>query len=734
MTDNSEMELCDTTIRSWVAYDAFEYSSFASYIKDMKRRETWAGNLELRAMAEFKNLTILVYRESDGNYALKTTIYPNNTNKETRIVRLHHQGEKHYEVIHLTRRGQYKHSGPIVLACSASEDPKVDPEYYDSDPDSDPEDELERIKLKVMLKHEFEQETYDDVILAAITETFNLLTLQLKSPINLLREQYGDKAVDQAISDELQQMVEMKVWKYIKPNKCKETVYDEGKTPLPMQMLIKEKFDAAGILIKLKARLVVLGNLQTNDVYVDVSAPTASMHSVYFIIMLAAKRGIKLRTSDIKGAFLNALMREKEFVRIDSKMTKLIIERDPAMIEFVASNGTMVAELLKCLYGLKQSPLRWFETMEELLLELGFVQSIHDPCFFYKIIKLANNHLIRNYLVLYVDDMLIAFQSDAEYKNLIDKMVERFGDVSTVESNKLSFLGLNITSTIPKGSKIAETITVDQIGYIEKLLNSITDFDLSKATFPCCRDFKINDERFLTPRIQANPALAKTMKSLTMKIMFAATRTRRDVLFLTSFLASINCPTLADIESAKHLIAYMYNTREKKQIFYKSDGKIELIMFGDASYKAFRDGTGQNCQIVYADKESAPIRFSSKRAHRITTSASESEATAQVDLTKMGEVYHTRLLEIQESTPIPLAYCDNLVTVNQSKERHLNTSGKSQFYAHLLHFLNQRVRESDVTTKWIISEEMNADVGTKNLFGAPFFKLADRTFSRREEE
>ncbi len=100
----------------------------------------------------------------------------------------------------------------------------------------------------------------------------------------------------------------------------------------------------------------------------------------------------------------------------------------------------------------------------------------------------------------------------------------------------------------------------------------------------------------------------------------------------------------------------------------------------------------------------------------------------------MGEVYHTRLLEVSEKTSVPLAYCDNLATVNQTKERHLNVSGKCQYYAHLLSFLNQRVKTQDVITEWIKTEEMNADLGTKNLSGALFLKLAERTFGRKKEE
>jgi len=301
-------------------------------------------------------------------------------------------------------------------------------------------------------------------------------------------------------------------------------------------------------------------------------------------------------------------------------------------------------------------------------------------------------------------------------------MTEKFGEISTTESSQLSFLGLTITSS-------EESIKVDQKGYLEKLLNSIKDFDHTKIKYPCRSDFTVNDIRFLSSRAEADPIISKIMRSLTMKIMFAATRTRRDVLFLTSFLASINCPTTDDLKAAKQVIAYLYNTREKQQVFYRS-GKLELIMYGDASFRAFADGTGQNCQVIYPDEHSAAIVFSSKRQHKNTTSAAESEASALVDLTKMGELNHNRLTEVKEFTPIPIAYCDNAATVNQSREKYVNTSGNSKYYIHYIHFINQKVKHSKVNTIWKGTKQMDADIGTKPQGGAAFLEAAEKQFKR----
>lgn len=60
--------------------------------------------------------------------------------------------------------------------------------------------------------------------------------------------------------------------------------------------------------------------------------------------------------------------------------------------------------LKRSLYGLKQSPREWNHMFDEFMAKQKFNRSEYDPCVYYKGSTVED----RVYLLLYVDDMLIA--------------------------------------------------------------------------------------------------------------------------------------------------------------------------------------------------------------------------------------------------------------------------------------------------------------------------------------
>jgi hypothetical protein len=86
--------------------------------------------------------------------------------------------------------------------------------------------------------------------------------------------------------------------------------------------------------------------------------------------------------------------------------------------------GNKVCLLKKSLYGLKQSPRQWYRTFDEYMLSNGFKHRSYDNCVYYR--SYAPGEYI--YLLLYVDDMLIACKSKAEIgsiKSLLKKEFDR---------------------------------------------------------------------------------------------------------------------------------------------------------------------------------------------------------------------------------------------------------------------------------------------------------------------
>ena len=62
----------------------------------------------------------------------------------------------------------------------------------------------------------------------------------------------------------------------------------------------------------------------------------------------------------------------------------------------------MVYLLKKAQYGLKWSPIAWYNWMENYLLNLDFEKSLREPSFYVE--KVVSNSII---ISLYVDDLLV---------------------------------------------------------------------------------------------------------------------------------------------------------------------------------------------------------------------------------------------------------------------------------------------------------------------------------------
>ena len=63
-----------------------------------------------------------------------------------------------------------------------------------------------------------------------------------------------------------------------------------------------------------------------------------------------------------------------------------------------------VCKLKRSLYGLKQSPRQWYKKFDSYMIKLGYQRCEYESCAYHK--KLHGD--LRIYLVLYVDDILIA--------------------------------------------------------------------------------------------------------------------------------------------------------------------------------------------------------------------------------------------------------------------------------------------------------------------------------------
>ena len=147
--------------------------------------------------------------------------------------------------------------------------------------------------------------------------------------------------------------------------------------------------------------------------------------SIRILLAIVAIHDLELEQLDVKTAFLHGDLDEDIYME--------------QTIGFVVDGkSNLVCKLKKSLYGLKQSPRQWYKRFDHFMLENGFDKSIKDACAYFK--KLRNDCWV--YLLLYVDDMLIASKDKNKINNLKLSLKSEFEMKDLGEARRI--LGMEI--------------------------------------------------------------------------------------------------------------------------------------------------------------------------------------------------------------------------------------------------------------------------------------------------
>src|SRR5713101_6720166 len=115
--------------------------------------------------------------------------------------------------------------------------------------------------------------------------------------------------------------------------------------PIANKWVFAKKRNKQGRLTKYKAQLMAKGYAQCPSYdYVETHLPVVCLEMIHLILAIAAIKGLVIQQMDVKGAYLNGVLNECVYMH------------QPEGFE----DGTdHICELLKSLYGLKQSGRAW---------------------------------------------------------------------------------------------------------------------------------------------------------------------------------------------------------------------------------------------------------------------------------------------------------------------------------------------------------------------------------------
>ena len=474
---------------------------------------------------------------------------------------------------------------------------------------------------------------------------------------------------------------------------------------LPSNFFLKDKWDASGEFDKLKGRLVCCGNYQTTDTITskETESPTININTVLIMLSIAAKLKLKKRIYDVSGAFLNAKLDKPEFMRINKEIAGIMVDNDPNMSKYIMDDGSMIVKLLKALYGLKQASRKWYELLKSVLVKNGYEMSKIDPCLF---IKKGQENTGDTYILVYVDDLLVLGKEDELCQAVKDLLIKEFIEITEKEGNKLSFIGLEIT-TDEQGN-----IKLSQIGYIKKILE---EYNISEESlYP-------TDEQILQYGEDEAKCDNSEYLTLLMKIMFLAIRTRTDALYATIVLASRNInPIMKDYKRLIKILHY-FNRTINYGLIYKSEGEIHVNCFVDASFNSHYDARGHEGFIIFPDLVgSAGILVKSIKQKHVADSSAEAELMALHECVK-HLIYIISIYEElgfhQIGVPV---FQDNQAVIKISSSESTTFKGRSKFINRKYFSVHEYVSSGEIELVYVGTDTNVADFLTKALTGDKF--------------
>ena len=93
----------------------------------------------------------------------------------------------------------------------------------------------------------------------------------------------------------------------------------DGEPFTPGMDVYKAKIQSDGSLDKLKSRIVVRGDLKNKEMIGDTWSPTASMRTLNYFLADTAKHKARVHQLDSIGAFLQANVKNRVFVKLDMR-------------------------------------------------------------------------------------------------------------------------------------------------------------------------------------------------------------------------------------------------------------------------------------------------------------------------------------------------------------------------------------------------------------------------------
>ena len=455
------------------------------------------------------------------------------------------------------------------------------------------------------------------------------------------------------------------------------TEQPQGVKPIPVRWIFKKKLDAQGNIERYKARLVAKGFMQREGVdFNEVFAPVSKHTTLRTLLGMVASQDLELHQLDIKTAFLNAELEETIYMQ------------QPRDYEEGSANTACL--LKKSLYGLRQAPRAWHTRLKQELEHMGFTASEADPGLY--ILHHKNTSI---YLLVYVDDMLIA----AKDQEAIEYIKERLTAAFEVRDLSQVLLGNELgrdrqQQTLEVTQERLSTELVHRYGLSEGKTKSVPMSPAIKLT-------QVEDGAILDKEKFQYCELVGSLLNLSVC-------TRPDIAQSVGVLARYMAkPAMEHWTAAKAVLRYISGTLGFGITFANSGTMVEG--YCDADYAGDLDTRRSTTGFIFTFCGAA-ISWSSKLQPTVAASTTEAEYMAAAQAVKEALWLRKLAAELEVQFGTMKIFSDNQGAIKLLK--HPVASIRSKHIDVIHHFARERVARKEVHFEYISTELMVADCMT----------------------
>ncbi|KAH9714714.1 Integrase catalytic domain-containing protein [Citrus sinensis] len=456
-----------------------------------------------------------------------------------------------------------------------------------------------------------------------------------------------------AMEEEMKSLHQNQTWELVKLPKGKRAIGNKW-------VYTKKQGSPNQTTPRYKARLVAKGFAQKEGIdYNEVFSPVVKHTSIRILLALVAEYELELAQLDVKTA------------------------------------------LIKSLYGLKQSPRQWYKRFDQFIQGQKFTRSEHDHCVYFR--KLPDRAFI--YLLLYVDDMLIASKNRDEIERLKKQLVSEFEMKDLGDAQRI--LGMEICKDKKNGS-----VWLTQKSYLKKVLERFSMDDKTKPVCtPLAPHFKLGSSSCPKSQEEHDYMARVPYASAVGSLMYAMVCTRPDISQTVSMVSRyMHDPGKSHWLAVKWILRYLYGTVDVGLLFKKDCGQ-QCVGYCDSDFAGDLDKRRSTTGYVFT-LGGGPVSWRSILQSTIALSTTEAEYMAATEAVKEA-IWLKGLLGdlgvIQENITV---FCDNQSAIFLAKNQtyHARTKHIDVKY----HYVREIIESGVVLLRKIDTKDNPSDMLTKS--------------------